>query len=97
MRYSTFLYFYWIGLHAHFQKAILHLKTANGRILFRLSVFDLNLKDFATICDNLSYLDIKFGILVYIKAIILTDLALAPSSKQLIIREGEGKSFMDSL
>ena len=29
MRYSTFLYSYWIGLHVHFKKAILHLKRAN--------------------------------------------------------------------
>ena len=28
MRYSTFLYFYWIGLHVHFKKANLHLKRA---------------------------------------------------------------------
>ena len=28
MRYSTFLYSYWIGLHVHFKKAILHLKRA---------------------------------------------------------------------
>ena len=29
MRYSTFPYSYWIGLHVHFNKAILHLKRAN--------------------------------------------------------------------
>ena len=31
MRYSTFLYSYWIGLHVHFKKAILHLKRATVR------------------------------------------------------------------
>ena len=30
MRYSTFLYSYWIGLHVYFKKAILHLKRAKG-------------------------------------------------------------------
>ncbi len=30
MRYSTFLYSYWIGLHVHFKKAILLLKMAKG-------------------------------------------------------------------
>ena len=33
---STFLYSYWIGLHVHFKKAILHLKRAT--IPFLLSV-----------------------------------------------------------
>ena len=36
-----FLYSYWIGLHIHFKKAILHLKRAKVRILFLLSVFVL--------------------------------------------------------
>ena len=34
MRYSTFLYSYWIGLHVHFKKAILHLKRAKGVFIF---------------------------------------------------------------
>ena len=46
MRYSTSLYSYWIGLHDHFKKAILHLKTANGRILFRLTVHIMKLDAF---------------------------------------------------
>ena len=36
MRYSTFLYSYWIGLHVHFKKAILHLKRAT--VWFSLSI-----------------------------------------------------------
>ena len=38
MRYSTFLYSYWIGLHVHFKNAILHLKRAIGPLLLSLCV-----------------------------------------------------------
>ena len=40
MRYSTFLYWNWIGLHVHFKKAISHLKMAKGiHIFFRDCMF----------------------------------------------------------
>ena len=38
MRYSTFLYSNWIGLHLHFKKAILHLKRATIPFLLSLCV-----------------------------------------------------------
>ena len=50
MRYSTFLYSYWIGLHVHFKKAILHLKRAKVRILFLLSVKPRTHKEILNLC-----------------------------------------------
>ena len=41
MRYSTFLYSYWIGLHVHFKKASLHLKKAIGPLLLSFCVTNL--------------------------------------------------------
>ena len=41
MRYSTFLYSYWIGLHVHFKKAILHLKRAFVKYVLATTVSDL--------------------------------------------------------
>ena len=38
MRYSTFLYSYWIGLHVHFKKAILHLKRATVPLYLSICV-----------------------------------------------------------
>ena len=43
MKYSTFLYSYWIGLHVHFKKAILHLKRATIPFLLSLCVHKLGI------------------------------------------------------
>ena len=52
MRYSTFLYFYWIGLHVYFKKAILHLKMASVRRLMSMSVYLCISKTIILLCWN---------------------------------------------
>ena len=61
MRYSTFLYSYWIGLHVHFKNAILNDNNNNGNIPLQERKSCSNVSKEAFIEKSISILFLNFS------------------------------------